>query len=124
MLSRPRQYFYLITLLKKFLLTLKSKKPKSEIGKLAKFDFWDKFVLLRNLRSFFVTLSNCERVVSAIVRPIATRESVSKEKSKKKERKKKTGSTRKTTLIVGTHKSFFHVRLHTRKYESDIDHPV
>lgn len=73
----------------KKIFTLKSKKPKSDIGKLAKFDFWDKFVLLRNLRSFFVTLSNCERVVSAIVRPIATRESVSKEKSKKKERKKK-----------------------------------
>lgn len=48
-----------------------------------------------------------------------------RKKVEKRGKEKKTGSTRKTTLIVGTHKSSFHVRwLHTRRYESDIDHPV
>lgn len=74
-----------------------------------------------SLSRFRVVSNDCVRSIESVSKEKSKR----KKRNKKKKKEKKTGSTRKTTLIVGTHKSSFHVRwLHTRKYESDIDHPV
>ena len=57
----------------------------------------------------FVPCLSFDRVASTIVRSIAMRESISREK-----REKELVVRERTTLIVGTHKSPFHARwLHT-----------